>query len=620
MAFPPQFLDEIRDRVSLAGVVGHHVKLTRRGREYVGLCPFHSEKTPSFTVVEDKAFYHCFGCGAHGDVIGFTMRMSSMGFREAIENLAREAGLKIPEELPEDRERHERSLSLHDACEQACVFFEEQLRAPGGGAARDYLARRGLDAETIARFRLGWAPEARDALKRALGGRFPEPLLVEAGLLRRAEDRDSYDFFRGRVIFPIADKGGKIIAFGGRTMGDGQPKYLNSPDTPIFDKGRTLYGAHLARAAKTEFLPIVTEGYMDVISLHLAGFPGAVAPLGTALTETQLLELWRLGEQPILCFDGDAAGKRAAVRALARGLPLLRPEVGLRFVLLPETEDPDSLIKSQGAAVFRGYLEGAIDASEFTWRVSAQGREASYYSTPEKILGLQSRIGTRIRTIENGAVQREFQHYLNDRLWDIRRQTRRSRELEKLRPTSQALRVSGSAGWADTDATAASRNPARGDRAQSPRRGPCRRRFTGVARSAQRRAQRALAVRHRSGGQAGGFVGRRTAHAARSSADRHRRPAVRVRNPAGKILRPFCRGTRMGRAGLEGHLGEIPPPHPGGRARGCRGAVGRGRERAALGKSLGLSRGDREAQDRERFRPGTVGRSRRGSEFRLTSR
>jgi DNA primase len=448
MAFPPQFLDEIRDRVSLAGVVGRHVKLTRRGREYVGLCPFHSEKTPSFTVVEDKAFYHCFGCGAHGDVIGFTMRMSSMGFREAIEDLARQAGLKIPEELPEDRERHERAVTLHDVCEQACLFFEDQLRQPGGQAAREYLARRSLDAETIARFRLGWAPDTRDALKRALGTRFPEALLIEAGLVRLVEDRDSYDFFRGRVIFPIADKAGKIIAFGGRTMGDGQPKYLNSPDTPIFDKGRTLYGAHLARAAKTEFLPIVTEGYMDVISLHRAGFPGAVAPLGTALTETQLSELWRLGERPILCFDGDAAGRRAAARALMRGLPLLRPEVGLKFVLLPETEDPDSLIKSQGAPAFRAYLDSAIDGSEFTWRVGTGGRDPAFFSTPEKILGLQARLDKLVRTIENGAVQREFQHHLSNRLWDIRRLVRRAREAEKL--ASPSLRASGSAGWADT--------------------------------------------------------------------------------------------------------------------------------------------------------------------------
>ena len=418
MAFPPQFLDEIRDRLSLAGVVGRHVKLARRGREYVGLCPFHNEKTPSFNVVEDKAFYHCFGCGAHGDVIGFTMRVSGAGFREAVEALAKEAGLQIPTELPEDRERAALSLGLHDACERACSFFEEQLRQPPGRAARDYLARRGLDAATIARFRLGWAPDARDALKRALAGTFPEALLVEAGLLRRAEDRDSYDFFRGRVIFPISDKSGKIIAFGGRILGDGQPKYLNSPDTPIFDKGRTLYAAHFARAAKSDFVPIVTEGYMDVISLHQAGFGGAVAPLGTALTETQLLELWRLGDRPVLCFDGDAAGKRAAVRALDRGLPLLRPEVGLKFVLLPDNEDPDSLIKSRGEAIFRSYLDGAIDASEFTWRVSTGGHDPSFFSTPEKILSLQSRVNKRIRAIENGAVQSDFQYFLNGRVWE----------------------------------------------------------------------------------------------------------------------------------------------------------------------------------------------------------
>ncbi|HXQ50803.1 MAG TPA: DNA primase [Stellaceae bacterium] len=450
MAFPPQFLDEIRDRLSLAGVVGRHVKLARRGREYVGLCPFHSEKTPSFTVVEDKAFYHCFGCGAHGDVIGFAMRVAGAGFRETVEQLAKEAGLRVPDELPEDRERQAQAMSLHDACDAACAFFEDQLKQPGGRAARDYLARRGLSAETIARFRLGWAPDSRDALKRALGGKFAEPLLIEAGLLRQAETRDSYDFFRGRVIFPICDRAGKIMAFGGRVIGDGQPKYLNSPDTPIFDKGRTLYGAHIARAApRSDLVPIVTEGYMDVIALHQAGFAGAVAPLGTALTETQLLELWRLGDRPILCFDGDAAGRRAAVRALDRGLPLLRHEVGLRFVLLPENEDPDSLIRSRGEPVFRSYLEGAMEASEFTWRVTTEDRDASFFATPERILRLQARLGKRIRLIENGAVQREFQHYLMDRVWDIRRRLRRGRELDKAGGISPALRASGAAGWAD---------------------------------------------------------------------------------------------------------------------------------------------------------------------------
>ena len=450
MAFPPQFLDEIRNRVSLASVVSRHVKLVRRGREYVGLCPFHNEKTPSFTVVEDKAFYHCFGCGAHGDVIGFSMRVGGAGFREAVESLAKEAGLQVPDELPEDRERAARTKTLHDVCEAACAHFQAQLKEAGAQKALDYLSRRGLDAATIARFRLGWAQSARDGLKRALGKEFESALLVEAGLLRRAENGDTFDFFRGRVMFPIADRQGRVIAFGGRLIEDGEPKYLNSPDTPIFEKGRTLYAVHLAKAApRSDLVPIVAEGYMDVIALHRAGFTGAVAPLGTALTETQLVELWRLGDRPVLCFDGDKAGRNAAVRALDRALPLLRPENGLRFALLPESEDPDSLVKSRGAEALRAHLEDAMQTSEFIWRTVTEDRDPSFFDTPEKILRVQARVDRRIRMIADGQVQREFQHHLMDRIWQMRRHVRNAKALAKVDALSPAVRATRTAGWAD---------------------------------------------------------------------------------------------------------------------------------------------------------------------------
>ncbi len=329
MAFPPRFLDELRQRVSLAEIVGRRVKLVRRGREYIGLCPFHKEKTPSFSVVEDKGFYHCFGCGAHGDVIGFVMQTENLSFPEAVEQLARQAGLDVPQESREERERAARQATLQGAVDAACVYFEQMLYGPDGRAARAYLERRGLDEATIRRFRLGYAPDGRDHLKRALAKEFPEPLLIEAGLLRKPEGGgETYDYFRDRVIFPIGDRRGRIIAFGGRVMGDGQPKYLNSPDTPLFQKGRVLYGWALARAAAAkEPSAIVVEGYMDVIALHRAGFATAVAPLGTALTEAQIEELWRLAPEPILCFDGDAAGQRAASRALARALPILKPGI-----------------------------------------------------------------------------------------------------------------------------------------------------------------------------------------------------------------------------------------------------------------------------------------------------
>jgi DNA primase len=451
MAFPPQFLDEIRNRVSLASVVSRHVKLVRRGREFVGLCPFHNEKTPSFAVVEDKAFYHCFGCGAHGDVIGFTMRIGNAGFREAVETLATEAGLAIPDELPEDRERAVRARTLHDVCEAAAAYFERALKEPGAEKARAYLARRGLDVAAEARFRLGWAPNVREGLKRALGQEFEESLLVEAGLLRRADNGDTFDFFRGRVMFPISDRQGRVIAFGGRLIEDGEPKYLNSPDTPIFEKGRTLYAVHLAKAApRGELVPIVAEGYMDVIALHQAGFSGAVAPLGTALTETQLLELWRLGDRPILCFDGDKAGRGAAVRALDRALALLKPENGLRFVLLPPAEDPDSLIKARGAEAFLTFLEDAIQSSEFIWRIVTEERDPSFFDSPEKILRLQARVSRRVRAIADGQVQREFQHHLMDRIWELRRRVRRARAVEQVGARYPAVRASRASGWADT--------------------------------------------------------------------------------------------------------------------------------------------------------------------------
>jgi DNA primase len=249
MAFPPGFLDELRSRVALADLVGRRVRLVRRGREHSGLCPFHNEKTPSFYVVEDKGFFHCFGCGAHGDAIGYVMRAENLDFIEAVERLAAEAGIAVPQQTPQERERAQRQKTQLEALAAAAEFYETQLWSPAGGRARAYLTGRGLDEETIRRFRLGWAAEDRQALCRTLGGDFSEALLREAGLLRVPEDGgNAYDYFRGRVIFPIGDRAGRVIAFGGRTLGDDQPKYLNSPDTPLFEKGRVLYGWALARA------------------------------------------------------------------------------------------------------------------------------------------------------------------------------------------------------------------------------------------------------------------------------------------------------------------------------------------------------------------------------------
>ena len=416
MAFPPGFLDELRGRVSLAGLVGRRVKLIRRGREHAGLCPFHSEKSPSFYVVEDKNFFHCFGCGAHGDAIGFVMRADNLDFLEAVEKLAGEAGLAVPQATPEERERAQRQKTLLETLEAAAAFYEARLWAPGGSRAREYLHSRGLDPETIRRFRLGWAPEDRQTLRRALTGDFPEPLLLEAGLLHRPEDGEPFDYFRNRVMFPIGDRAGRVIAFGGRVVGEGQPKYLNSPDSPVFAKGRVLYGWSAARAAReAEPNPIVTEGYMDVIALHRAGFVTAVAPLGTALTEFQLHELWRLGPEPILCFDGDAAGQRAAARALRRALPLLHPGHSLRFASLPAGEDPDSLIRGSGPAGFEQIFSAARPLSHRLWELELGAGPAD---TPERRADLQRRLAEDVALIADRSVQAEYRRFMRERLYE----------------------------------------------------------------------------------------------------------------------------------------------------------------------------------------------------------
>jgi DNA primase len=417
MALPPGFLDELRSRISLPGLIGRRVKLVRRGREYAGLCPFHHEKTPSFYVVEDKSFFHCFGCGAHGDAIGFLMRVDSLDFLEAVERLAGEAGLAVPQATPEERGRAQHQKTLLEVFEAAAVFYEEALWSPAGAAAREYFRSRGLDDETIRRFRLGWASGDRQVLRRRLAGDIPEAQLIEAGLLHRPETGEPFDYFRARIMFPIGDRSGRIIAFGGRALGDGQPKYLNSPEHPLFEKGRILYGLSTARAAKTGSpVPIVTEGYMDVIALQRAGFAGAVAPLGTALTEFQLRELWRLGSEPIICFDGDAAGQRAAVRALHRALPLLQPGCGLRFAVLPSGDDPDSLIRRCGRPAFDEVLKSARRMSTMLWETEVAARPID---SEERRADLRRRLVEAIERILDKSIREQYRAYLlGRRFWE----------------------------------------------------------------------------------------------------------------------------------------------------------------------------------------------------------
>jgi len=420
MSFPPQFLDELRTRLPVSEVVGRRVTLQRRGREFIGLCPFHTDSKPSMNVVDDKNFYHCFACGAHGDIIKFVMENEGMAFPEAVEKLAEMAGLEVPKETPAERERSKQRNTLHDVLEHACNWFEAKLAGPGGAEALDYLRGRGLSNKTIEHFRLGWAPDSRTAMTQSMKAEgIDEALLVEAGLLRKPEGGgDAYDYFRGRVMFPITDRRGRVIAFGGRILGDGQPKYLNSPDTPVFHKGRVLYGLAQAREAarKSEEI-IVAEGYMDVIALSQGGFPQAVAPLGTALTEDQIAELWKLASEPVVCFDGDTAGMRAASRAADRALPMLKPGHSLRFVTLPQGQDPDDLIGQHGAKAMRDVLDAAVPLMSFIW---TQERNSRPFDTPELFADFENRIFNRVAAIESRSVQENYKEHYKQWFYEFR--------------------------------------------------------------------------------------------------------------------------------------------------------------------------------------------------------
>ncbi|WP_347303818.1 DNA primase [Croceibacterium sp. TMG7-5b_MA50] len=399
MALTPQWLDELRARITLSQVIGRTTKLTRAGREWKACCPFHNEKSPSFTVNDEKGFYHCFGCGAHGDAIRWMTDQRGLGFIDAVGELAAEAGMEVPRPDPRAAQAAEQRNGLAEAMQAAQDWFVANLRGPDGARARDYLKVRGLDAHTIERFGFGYAPDNRNALKAALE-RFGEPMLVEAGLRIEAEGRENYDRFRGRLMLPIQDARGRVIAFGGRILDNEKkdaPKYLNSPDTPLFDKGRTLYNLHRASAASRQSgRVLVVEGYMDVIALAAAGFEDAVAPMGTALTEQQIELLWRMADKPVLCFDGDAAGQRAAIRAATRALPMLRPGHSLQFAILPAGLDPDDLLKRDGRAGMDMALAEARSLLDLVWQ---HEQAVQPLTGPEDKAGLKARLLAHVEAI-----------------------------------------------------------------------------------------------------------------------------------------------------------------------------------------------------------------------------
>ena len=415
MSLTPQWLDELRARITLSGVISRTTRLTKAGHEFKACCPFHSEKSPSFTVNDAKGFYHCFGCGAHGDVIRWMTDQRGLSFMDAVKELASEAGLEMPAPDPVAAKRAEQQSGLHEVMAAAQAWFVERLASDEGAKARAYLATRGFDGHTVERFGFGYAPEGRQALKAALS-QFPEEMLVEAGLRIAVEDKDPYDRFRGRLMLPIEDARGRVIAFGGRIL-DVQktdaPKYLNSPETPLFDKGRTLYNLHRAGPASRQTgRMVVVEGYMDVIALAAAGFSDAVAPLGTALTERQIELLWRMVETPVLCFDGDAAGQRAAMRAVTRALPLLRPAHSLNIVRLPAGMDPDDLLRRDGAKALDSLLAQPSSLLDLLWE---HERDAAPLASPEDKAGLKARLMAHVDTITDPDIKPLYRRELSDR-------------------------------------------------------------------------------------------------------------------------------------------------------------------------------------------------------------
>lgn len=410
MQLAPAFLEELRARTPLPELIGGRVRLTRSGRQWKGCCPFHDEKTPSFQVYDDH--YHCFGCGAHGDAISFVMQNRGLGFMEAVTELAQRAGLAVPQPSAEAEAAETARKNAFSVLEAACRIFARRLWLPEGRAALAYLRERGLTDETVREFGLGWSGDGRGRLAAELVREgFTEALQISAGLLKEGGNSNASEFFFNRVIFPIRDFRGRVISFGGRVLGDGQPKYLNGPETALFAKRRSLYGLDRARAALRGHPPIVVEGYMDVIALHQGGFATAVAPLGTALTEEQLQALWRFAASPVICFDGDAAGARAAERVIELALPLLAPGRTLSFASLPPGEDPDSLLKRGGAESFRHAIAAPKPLFQALFDV-VRGNTGE--ATPEQRALLRSRLEAAASRIADRGLASEYRRSLRD--------------------------------------------------------------------------------------------------------------------------------------------------------------------------------------------------------------
>ncbi|MEP2920049.1 MAG: DNA primase [Sulfitobacter sp.] len=425
MSLPPGFLDELRTRSSLSQVVGRKVtwdaRKSNQGKgDMWAPCPFHQEKSASFHVDDRKGFYYCFGCQAKGDAISFVRETENVDFMEAVEILAREAGMPMPARDPKAQQKADKRTELADVMELAVRWFRLQLRTGGAQAARDYLDRRGLSASVCDRWEIGFAPDSWQGLWDALKGKdIPDELILGAGLAKpSSKGGKPYDTFRGRIMYPIRDARGRAIAFGGRAMDpDDKAKYLNSPETELFDKGRSLYNVKDARVAAGKGQPLlVAEGYMDVIALSEAGFGASVAPLGTAITENQLMMLWRISDEPIITLDGDAAGQRAALRLIDLALPLLEAGRSLRFAMMPEGQDPDDLLKSSGAAAVQALVDGALPMVQLLWGRETEGKN---FDSPERKAALDKSLREKIMLIKDPSIRSHYGQAIKDLRWEL---------------------------------------------------------------------------------------------------------------------------------------------------------------------------------------------------------
>lgn len=422
MAFDQRFLEELRQRIPLHSIISRKVKVTRSGRHWKACCPFHGEKTPSFYIYDDH--FHCYGCGVHGDVISFVMQNEGRTFNEAVSELASLAGLEVPEQTPQQKQRQEKQHNLYELMAAAHEYYLSEFQTPKAKIARDYLLNRGISAQTIRHFGLCWSGDGRGGLIQYLKAKnYSLEMLGEAGLLRRQADGQwGGELFFNRVMYPICDRRGRVIAFGGRIIGDGQPKYLNSPETPLFAKRRVLFGLNNLSSiySRKDIDPLyntilVVEGYMDVIALYQAGFHGAVAPLGTALTQDQLGLLWRASSHPVLSFDGDGAGRRAMLHAAEEALPILTPEQTLNFISLPDGEDPDSFIQNKGAEAFLEVIRHKQSLSTVLYNLSVEGMSDR---SPEQRAALRARLTSIAEQIKDQNLSKEYRKVLLDRFYE----------------------------------------------------------------------------------------------------------------------------------------------------------------------------------------------------------